>query len=355
MKNVCIISRVPLFEAPYLNKYFNVIKKFDLIIWNRYEGINENCKKANRVFHYDEYAGLEYRTPAHKKILGYFCFSRYVKDIIKKNQYDILIFFDLPIPIMMYNYLEREYKGKYIIDIRDVRNYFTNRFMEIVERRLTNNSLAIVGTSPGHCRIVDEKEKFYILHNDQAILNTNFNKRRNERPIVISFVGIVRFYEEDLKIINILKNDPRYKLRFIGRNSEKYATFLKENNITNVELIGEFKPNEINKFFSNTNLVMNLYGNNSDNVRFALSNKLYFAARNKIPILVNSNTYMAKMVNKYNLGIVLDFSKDNVKEKIVKDYEKINWEMFDKRCAAFINMVEKDNALWSAMIEETCN
>lgn len=355
MKRVCIISRVPLFEAPYLDKYFNVINNFDLVIWNRYEGINEECKKANKIFHYDKHVGLEYRMPAHKKILGYVCFSRYVKNIIKKNKYDILIFFDLPIPIMMYKYLEREYKGKYIIDIRDVRNYFTNRFMEIVEKRLAHNSLAIVGTSPGHSRIVDKKDKFYILHNDQAILNSDINKRRNERPIVISFVGVVRFYEEDLKIIDTLKNDMRYKIRFIGRNAEKYAAYLKENNISNVELKGEFKPCEINSFFSDTNLVMNLYGNSSDHVKFALSNKLYFAARNKIPILVNNDTYMAKMVSKYNLGIVLDYSNDNVQEKIIKDYENINWESFDRSCVAFISMVEKDNALWSAMIKEACN
>ena len=143
--------------------------------------------------------------------------------------------------------------------------------------------------------------------------------------------------------------------RFIGRNSEKYATFLKENNITNVELLGEFKPNEINKFFSNTNLVMNLYGNNSDHVRFALSNKLYFAARNKIPILVNSNTYMAKIVKEYGLGIVIDYKVDDVKEKIQTEYGSIDWKKFEKNCEGFIKKVEKDNTLWSKMIVDCCN
>ena len=355
MKKIGIVSRMPLFEAPYLDKYFKLIKNFDLIIWERYAGLEEQCENANRIYAYNEFSGIEWGMPARKKIIGYIAFSRYVKKILKNNNYDVVIFFDLPIPILISHFLVHEYQDKYIIDIRDVRNYFTNKLILKIEKSLANNALAVVGTSPGHAIIVENEEKFYLLHNDQDIKNSNKCQKRKEYPIIISFIGTVRFYDEDLHLIRLLKNDSRYKLKFIGRNSEYYSDYLKINKIKNVELIGEFKPQDINNFFSNTNLIMNLYGNKSDHVKFALSNKLYFSARNRIPILVNSNTYMAKIVKEYGLGIVIDYKVDDVKEKIQTEYGSIDWKKFEKNCEGFIKKVEKDNTLWSKMIVDCCN
>ena len=92
--------------------------------------------------------------------------------------------------------------------------------------------------------------------------------------------------------------------------------------------------------------VLNLYGNGSPTVDYALSNKLYYAAQLRKPILVCPKTYMEKITTKYGFGFVLDLDKPLIKDELFKYYNSMNWDFFSENCVRFLEDVRRDDELF---------
>ena len=105
---------------PYLDNYLCVLSKigidYDLIVWDRFKIDNFN------LFTYQD------KKIGHKReFFDYYKYSIYIKNILKKNEYEKCIIFGIQLSYFLSNYLSKFYKDNYIIDIRDY-NILTHTF-----------------------------------------------------------------------------------------------------------------------------------------------------------------------------------------------------------------------------------
>lgn len=348
---ICMITTRNIFDAPCIAKYQILIDEpFDIIYWDRCN-ISEECGAEN----YYKYNGpLKMGAGKFEKISGYIGFARYVRQVLKKHTYDKLIIFPTQMGWLIQRELCHRYKGKYIFDIRDYAGE-KNKFISYMTQKVITNAGICSITSPAYRKFLPAKN-YIISHNVQMIEQNLIEKYREreqnlKKQIILSFIGSVRFIDQQKKLLLLFKNDERFHIKYIGRGSEQLKEFCTQNRIQNVTLIGRFDRIQLPEFYMQTDMAINVYGNNNPYLDYALSNKLYSAAMMGMPILVSSDTYMEEISKRYGFGCSVDLNDKKAPDKVFKYYKNINWERLLCSCDEFMKAVNRDEKKYGNAIK----
>lgn len=344
--NVAIVHYSNLFLAPYVYKYAEYLNdfgiKFDLIYWKRESSEELPPVGVQKIYCYEN--RLSPTLPRHKKIKDFLCYTNFAIDKIKENHYNRLILLNTYSALLMSWYLSFSYQGKYAIDTRDYWYEKNPLIFKIQKSVFAKASLRVI-SSDGYREFLPKMD-YVVMHNEtqipqEVIEQFRFKKNFNTAPICISQIGFIRFLDQNCKLINAFKNDKRFKLLFAGSNSESLQSFCIKNKVTNCELRNKFLPEMTLNFYSETDLIHNVYGNGID-LDQAISNKLYYCAKLGLPILVSPNTYMQKIVLKYGLGFTVDFSDAELPDKLYEYYQNLDRKQFLIHCDRFLEAVNLD-------------
>lgn len=195
------------------------------------------------------------------------------------------------------------------------------------------NSFITTVSSFGFFRFLENNKKIYLNHNisNWDVFGFSDNELSKKPKIKIGFVGVVRYMKENMNLIRQMKNNGKYEFVYIGKtypecNLEKTC---KNENIENVTFKGEFNNKDKPEIYKDIDIINALYGNESLEVQTALPNKLYDAIVFKKPMIVSKGTYLSELVEKYKIGIAVDF-KENFYEVIEKYINEFNSHEFDK-------------------------
>ena len=350
---ICIISMTNTFLCPYIWKYMSVLPKQakkDLIYWDRH-GVDERSDCFDGIYRYksdmNEHAGII------TKLREFLKYKNYCIRIIKANKYDRIIILHNYMAILMQRFLKKYYRSKYSIDIRDY-SLENNRLFYYIERKAIENAGIAIISSDGYKSFLPSWD-YVMCHNDPTISNEMIrdviNASSSEGPIRISFIGLVRFYDQNRKLLDLLGNDERFLVAFYGQNSEPLKEYAESAGIENAVFKGRFEPSETIDFYKDTDIINNYYGNHKPSLDYALSNKLYYAATFRKPILVCSDTYMEEIAMQYNFGIVLS---DDIRsaDELYDMFMNLDRLKMNEGCDAFIARVEKDNKIFEMRFAE---
>ena len=349
---ICLVSFCNLYMTPYIKYYVDcaitVSQEIDILFWDRdgKMGEGDGFNNINKIC-------FNKKTGAKENLfcllIKYFKCASFFKSAIKKHNYSKIVFLQSHGCVFCYSILKL-FKKRYIIDIRDfsVENV---KFLFNLEKKAINNSCFSVISSPAFTRFLPDGE-YVVSHNYNQLETKNvLQQLKKQEPIHISFIGTIRFFEMDKKLIDSLKNDKRYVLDYFGKNSEILKDYCEQNDVENVSFLPMFNPNELTELYSRTNLINNLYGYNDRYLDFAISNKLYHAIQLKLPILVCKNTYMAELVSKYSLGLIYDFDNERMPDVLYNWYINFDFQEFSKKCDELINQVKECNSLFETKIK----
>ena len=343
MKNkICIVTSRNIFDSPCLTKYEKVLDSdFDIIYWNR-AGIDEKSP-AKKSFVFER--KVTSNTGIIGKVIGYFKYASYCKKVLKKNKYDRLIVFPTQTAWLIKKFLKKHYKGKYVIDIRDYAGENKRIIYKLTKYVVENCGYASI-TSKKYESFLPRHD-YHISHNLQPIsqsLIDSYRAQHNDKKkiIRISFIGSVRFIEQQKKIILLFKNDERFHLSFIGKGSEQLEPFCKANNVNNVSLIGFFKREQLGSFYAETEIALNAYGHGDPFLDYALSNKIYSSATMGMPIIVSPHTYMSDIVSQYGIGFVLDDDDPDSVDSLFDYYTSYSNELLYSNASRFLRDVNND-------------
>lgn len=349
-KKICFVSLNNLYLSPYINNYIsNIDSEYDAIYWNRHQ-INEDIGASN---HFEFNYSMDEEVGKFKKIRGYLKFRQFVLKKLNNYNYDGVVLLHTSIGILIYSFLSKKYTKKFIIDIRDYTMENNPLFFFIEKKLIKKSALAIISSEgyknflPSHDYILDHNN----IHINEEIRRKFLSKNNNKDKIVISYIGLIRFHEQNKEIILKFKNDERYLLKFIGKNAKYLKKFCEENDVTNVELIDRFPPEKTLDFYYETDLIYNLYGNNSPLLDYALSNKLYYALNLKIPILVCPKTYMETISINSGVGIVFDKNNPKALDKLYNDYQSIDWAELIRKSDLYLENIEQDDKKFKKFIK----
>ena len=294
--------------------------QYDIVYWDR-KDIIEGCGATN---HYAMKYFLKVNASQFEKLKGYLKFRRYAVRVLKNEKYDGVILLSGNVAVLLKKILKKKYKKKYIVDIRDYYKESQKWYFNAEKDVLDSSGMAVISSKaftkflPCH--------KYYVVHNSHNITTSQINEFRAKRkkkkgePVVISCIGGMRFFEQYKKILTYFANDDRFLVAFIGYGSNFLKKFCKEEMINNVYIHDGFPPEKTLDFYYNTDIVMNLYGNNTPLLDYALSNKLYYAAQLGLPILVCPNTYMEEVAVGNGFGFSLDLEDTTMRDKLYDYY-----------------------------------
>lgn len=336
---------------PYLPKYLSTVIdcswEYDILYMDR------DCDEPHN-FSSNEYC-YEYKMPIEKKIfskvLPYLGYRKFAKKLLYNNNYDKLIFLTTAPAVLLSRYYLNKYKGKYILDYRDYTFERIGAYQRLV-KNIIDNSFATFISSNGFKKFIGNSNKIHLTHNISNVDEIDHHHASDiTKNIVIGFVGCVRYFDINSKLINDCQGSD-VSLIYVGPqyNDCDLKAFCKDNNVSNVKFIDSFNNSEKNKIYSEITFVNAIYSLKSPEVSEAIPNRLYDAAIYKKPIIVSKGTYLEKIVNKYKLGIAVDMQKDNILEMINEFLSEYHPDIFEANCKRFLEKVMKDEKAWKTTL-----
>lgn len=341
---------------PYLKKYEELLKNanidYDILFWDRDK--NYQIKNDGNEYIFGKKCSFGgNKISKLSKILSYFIFRKNVKKLLKVNSYDKVIVFNTLPALFLIDILIIKYKNNYIFDYRDYTYEKLNMYKKAVNVIVKNSYITAI-SSKGFLDFFKNERKLIPNHNISNLeLKESFIKLNHDlSKITIGFLGLVRYEDENRIIIDSLKNSNKYILKYIGKiydgcNLQQYC---EQENIVNVSFEGEFKNEDKGRLYNDIDIINAVYGNKTYEVRTALPNKLYDCLLFKKPMIVSNNTYLAEVVEKYNLGIAVDLEKDNILEKLESYINGFDKKLFVENTEFLLKTVLEDERYFTEIV-----
>lgn len=338
---VLIVGYANIYSMPYLWTYVDLLKKsdvsFDVISWNR-----EELDKPDYPFQVHYYnSPLSPAAPAWKKLKGFIGYGFFIRRQLDQEQYDRIIVLSQLLSAFIGPILPRRFKGKYIIDYRDYghdSNFFIKRRLHFIYQHASE-----VVVSSKYFREFIDREDCLLCHNSSQISgrmnDLNFYSNRNE-PIQIAYVGAVQYYDQNIQFITLIKNDSRFQYHIWGDGAdlERIKVYILENCATNVFVHGRYDNSIKNKIYQNVDIIFNVYGNSTINLRSAVSNKFYDAAAYCKPVLVSEGTAMEKELG----ALAITINSQTTADELFNTFQSLDREALHEQAKHILAQVDKD-------------
>lgn len=329
---------------PYIDKYETCLKEkgieYDITFFDR-DSTNKAIQHNNNEYTYCHTT----TTSRLQKLLPVFCYIRFVRKLIKRNKYEKLIVMTTMPAVLLRRLLLGEYIGKYIFDYRDTTYEHYGVFRGIVNRLIDGSAFTAM-SSRGYLNVLSESNKILINHNisNEDDVKHTVKDIREEHPVIIGFLGYVRYFDVNSLLIKQLCNNTSFKLQYIGTpfSDCDLATYAESIEATNVEVIGKYDNRNKAKLYENISIINSMYSLNSSEVQYAIPNRVYDAALFKIPIMTTAGTYLSEVVAKYGLGFSINPFSDDIAQLISEYIESFHKESFYTACNTFLAIVQRD-------------
>jgi len=346
---VALICPSNILYMPYVGNYEMILKEnninYDIINWDRFhiENIDNNLKYR------------DFKIGHQRNFFDYYKYKKFIINCLNMVHYDKVIVFGIQLTFFLKNILQKKFKYKYIIDIRDY-NKIIN-FFNI--KKVIDNSYFTVISSPGYKEWLPNSGKYIINHNTQiSSINTlkEVKQFKKKDKINIAYIGAIRDLQININLINSLKNSDRINIYFHGEGkiNNDIIKYINANNIKNVYLTGRYKKEEEENLYRKSDLINVLRYFNGINNKTALPNRLYNSVIYGKFMLAFEGTYLSELIKRYNLGIVID-SFDNLEGKVINFLYNINIEDYNNGRIAFVEKVLKENREFEVKVKKFVN
>lgn len=322
----------------YLKRFENTEHEIQFLIWDRFLTEDFNPKYIFRR-----------GSKQHKRnVLDYYIFGKFITKHLKDNVYNRIICFGLQTAFFIKSILYKKYSKKFILDVRDYNSII--RFYNF--KKLISSSNFTVISSSGYTTWLPKQGNYFINHNFNFsdLSEIKYMSKPEEENIRISSIGALRDLEINLNLISTLGNNSNFTLSFNGYGDISTNLENKSSIYNNIEFTGFYKKDIELEFYKKSNLINVLrYPDNINNIT-ALPNRLYLAPYYGRPLLAFKGTYMAEIINEFNLGLVVN-SFDNLSGVILNYINNFDVKLFDSSRNFFLNKVINDNNIFNQNID----
>lgn len=337
---ICIVGTSNLKHISLISLYTKYFDQcgidYDIVYLDRY-GIEENTT-ASKVFKYSA-SNVCSKTG---KFWMFIQFHRYAKKILKNNHYDYIITWQTTGAYLFADILLWSFKKRFVVNVRDyvVEN---NRFFKWLLKKLVRNALFVTVSSDGFRTFLPSCDYIKVNSINEDLLENIKGRPLNcGQPIKIGFAGNCRYFRESYKLIDALANDARFELWYCGTNSEILKEYANSKGICNVKTMPTFDPKVTVDIMAGFDFVNSAFGNDAMDNSTLMPIRLYTALAIHRPMLVNSNTQLAKEVIKGNIGFVIN-DYTNLGDDLFAYYQGLDFDTLSKSCDDYLQLARKEN------------
>lgn len=351
MSKVLLIGDSPLQDSPYIQSYIDVFERqgiaYDLLYWNRH--MDDVSSNPNNYITYDKYTEITY--PFWKKVIKIKGFARFVKKHLSTNEYSYVVVFTIAHAVFMSSVLRKQYKGRYVFDIRDYSPLCKIGLVQRIIDRLVENSSFTVVSSAGFLRWLPkgDKYRYIVAHNTTMGMIDKYIERNNvttpnitKDVLSILTIGQIRDYNANVIMMEALKEEKNIRMVYAGYGlaSDDLEKYAEDHHMENVCFTGRYKKADEERIVMNHHMI-NGYMNRDINSDSLMSNRFYLSALMRKPLIARKGSYQAELVEHYGLGVVLD-EADNFVEKIIEWWQGFDGIKYERGCREFLECVRLD-------------
>lgn len=347
MIKVLLLGFGKIAYMPYMNFYLDTIKdenvQFELIYWDRDGKPDADVpSRISRAYKFE--AHLEEQLPFKKKLKYFAKYRKFAMNVLKYNSYDKIIVLHTTPGLTLLDYLVRKYKGRYLLDFRDISYEYIPVYRKLVGILSRNGAMTFV-SSDAFRKFLPAEENILTIHNYlEDSLNHKMIRKQlpRERDVLrVSYWGLVRQVDINKKIMDALGNDVRFELHYYGRmqqDGREMEEYARSKGYTNVYFHGAYMPVQRYEFAKNTDLIHNVYdcGYTTGN---AMGNKYYDGIIFGIPQICTEGSHMGDVISARKVGIVVSLEDNAIADKIWGYYQNINWINFEINCTSALDIV----------------
>ena len=340
MSKICIIGTSNIKHISLISLYTRFFQEnripFDIVYIDRY-GIEEKIA-AEHIFRFHE---DKMRSP-RDKLFGYIRFRKYVKGIVRQNDYSLLITWQTTTAYILFDLLLRRFKKRYIVNVRD---YIAenNRLVKRLLSRLVRSSAFTAISSEGFLEFLPQADYVKVNSiNPDLVSGITAHRRSEDLPYKIGFVGNCRYFREAYRLIDALGNDERFELWYCGTNSDTLAEYARERSVENVRIVPAFDTEETVEIMDRFDMINSAFGADAMDNRTLMPIRLYTAAAMHLPVLASGGSFLGREVDRHRIGYVID-SYDNLGDSLAEYYLCLEDDALSKSCDAFIEESMKEN------------
>lgn len=313
--------------------------EYDIISWNRLNIYEPNVIQYNLK----QGEGHGY----FGRLYSYIRYRKFIINQLREVKYDKVFIFTIAIGVLLYPYLRKIYKKKYIFDIRD--NSIITSILKTSFEKLINDSFFTVISSRGYLEWLPKAKKYYFAHNFPFSISREvklieekeyFNPLSPKQTIVT--IGTLRDYKENLYLIQSLENSKGFRVKFVGSGpAEKpLIEYVKSNTIDNVEFYGYYTKEKELELINDATFLNGLTGNDI-NSKTLTTNRFYLSVMLGIPMIVYGDTYQGSLSREYSLGCNINRNKP-LKEQILQYQKSFDRDKYNTGRKKFIEIVASD-------------
>lgn len=271
-----------------------------IITWNR-EGLALNAEDNN--FH--AFNRIAPYADAKAKLVGMFGFKKYIKKILSEIKPDIIIASHWSNLILC---ADQKHEGQVLIyENLDVPTggVVIRKITQLLEKIALSKVDVIVHASRFFKKLYPQTIPQIILENKPAF-PLCFQNNKIHRPLVISFIGSVRYKEILINLVEAVKNDNRFLLYLHGSGED--LNFMQEycKDIDNVSFTGKYQYKDVVSLYHQSDVVWAAYPNKDFNVVYAISNKFHESLFVGVPCVYSNKTELANLVRDKQIGFVVN-------------------------------------------------
>lgn len=338
---IALILPGSIWYAPYVRIYTRILDEqkvdYSIISWNR-EGD-------------DKPEGFQYNLPCAKGhgSAGWKAYQGYVKFIkktIKEQGFERIIVFGPQMTCLLSTYLLLHFRGRYMIDYRDLSVEQKPGFKQLFSLML-RFSCANVISSPGFKRVLP-KRHYYLSHNfdvkavKEAIAVPGTSSFDISNGIEVLTIGAIRDLNSNMEVVKSLANKDNVTVSFVGKG--RAADIISDNcekeGIKNVSFTGFYQKLEEAGYVKNATF-MNIFYPRVITHDTALSNRFYNSLIYKKPMIVTSHTTQGDYVEEHRLGVALD-NCSNLYDELVNFIHTEDYTRYAERCNNLLKSFLRD-------------
>lgn len=321
-------------NCPYADIYAKIFDRigvqYDMISFNR------KMDSEDTKYHFD-YA-LHNSSKHYKKFWAIHKYCSFVGKVLKKEKYDRLVVFGSQLGLGLLLTLINNYKGKYIIDYRDVS--IEQRFKYLFKLLLKNSYINVI-SSPGFKDVLPIGFQYEVCHNiniekaEDAVKKNISGGWHSGRKRILT-IGSIRDYWANKEVIDAIKDIDGYELCFVGRgeSSVLLENYCKQVNASNVSFVGFYKKDEEESYILKSDYI-NIYYPRKQSHNTAISNRFYNSLIYKKPMITTSNTTQGNYAISEKVGVALD-TCDNLIEQLELFVRENDFVQYCYRCNSLL-------------------
>ncbi len=272
---IALVLPVSIWYAPYVRIYTKILDElhtdYSIISWNR-EGDDKP-----EGFQYNEPCAKGHGSAGWK---AYRCYIKFIKKTIKELGFERIIIFGPQMTCLLSSYLLTHFRGRYMIDYRDLSIEQKAGFKQLFALMLKFSQANVI-SSPGFKRCLPKRD-YYLSHNfDIDAVKAAFEEKVEGafnawKEIEVLTIGAIRDYSSNIEVVKALANQEGIKVSFVGKGgaADQIAEYCKKEGINNVTFTGFYQKSEEAGYVKNATF-MNIFYPRVITHDTALSNRFY--------------------------------------------------------------------------------